>query len=212
MLRLAFPVLGDLRANIREGEARFHQADADLGWTLKPGAAGTFTNGIYRGTVHITADGIRRNGDNASWDPLAPAVFMIGDSNTAGFEVDDHQSVPAHLERGLREAGRAVNVLNLGVRGYGMDQAVRRALAFRTLDPEVVLYLFTNNDFWDATALKFPNRPFGKGRRRTPTSSTPEQPRTARGGSSRRAAGCWRSRGWDRTWPRRAAGRTRRQS
>jgi hypothetical protein len=88
---------------------------------------------------------------------------MIGDSNTAAFEVDDNKTALALLEQRLRQRGALINLLNLGVRGYGTDQAVLRALSLRDLRPSRIIYLFTNNDLFDNNLLRRPLRKYGKG-------------------------------------------------
>jgi hypothetical protein len=88
---------------------------------------------------------------------------MIGDSNTAQLEVRDDQTVSAILEDRLRRRGVQVNVRNLGVRGYGTDQAVLRAIAFADLEPRHIVYTFTNNDLGDNNAIHKPGRQYGKG-------------------------------------------------
>jgi hypothetical protein len=163
-LRLLFPLqLGDPASHIGQSEAFFFEGDAGFGWSLRPGASGTFTNGLYRGNVHVDSRGVRENGVPSTRRRGAPAIFVIGDSNAGGFEVDDEETLSAILERQLRAAGEDVNVLNLGVRRYGTDQAVLRALSLQDLTPRIVLYLYTHNDPFDTNVLHIPGRELGKG-------------------------------------------------
>ena len=163
-LRVLFPAqLGDVRSNVLQSERKFYQRDPSVGWSSKPGVQGTFTNGAYRGRVHMDARGARQNAAASTWDPRAPTIFLIGDSNAAGLEVDDEESLSARIEQRLRGEGKPINVLNLGVRDYGTDQAVLRAQLFRDLHPRTILYLFTNNDPFDNNLLHLPGRAVGKG-------------------------------------------------
>jgi hypothetical protein len=117
--------------------------DAELGWEPRPEASDT----LMHQTVSFSADGLRnQNRGLATRD--GPPILAVGDSYTEGFAVADDQSWPAHLERRL---GR--RVLNGGVHGYGLDQAVLRAdrLA-RTFHPPVVVLGFIADDV-DRTGL-----------------------------------------------------------
>jgi hypothetical protein len=87
---------------------------------------------------------------------------MIGDSATASLEVDDHETVSALLENKLRHSGHKVNVLNLGVRGYGTDQSVRKALLFAdSYRPTDIVYTYVENDVMDNNTIR--RNLFGKG-------------------------------------------------
>jgi hypothetical protein len=91
-----------------------HAWDATLGWAPVPG----FVSPHY-------------NSDGAGYRLVAPVadkrppILAVGDSFTAGDEVDDHESWPALLQGVL---GR--RVVNGGVTGYGVDQMVLRAERF----------------------------------------------------------------------------------
>jgi len=144
-------------------EEPFFSHDDHLGWSFVPNSHGRFTNGMFVGNVHIDSRGVRQNGSAAMSVAGASTIFMIGDSNTAALEVDDDKTVPALLEARLRHRGAPTNLLNLGVRGYGTDQAVLRALSLRQLQPTQIIYLFTNNDLFDNNLLRRPRRKYGKG-------------------------------------------------
>ncbi len=95
--------------------------DPDLGWAPRAGARSR------DGRVSIDASGARTTGGVATaGDSLR--VVALGDSFTFGDEVGDEETWPAHLERILAEENpeRSVDVVNLGVNGYGLDQAVLR--------------------------------------------------------------------------------------
>lgn len=139
------------------------QSSEVLGWEGRPGARGFFSSGHCFGRVDLDGDGLRLNGGDETRREEFSNILFLGDSNTAGFEVDNDQTVPALLEQGLRVRGFEVNVINLGVRGYGTDQSVRRALRLsEELEPEQIVYMFTDNDFFDNNILRTIYRRFGK--------------------------------------------------
>ncbi|MGE3521018.1 MAG: hypothetical protein AB7J63_18910 [Vicinamibacterales bacterium] len=87
--------------------------DALLGWKLTDNFGGPgFLTGEY---------GIRMNSD-AVTPPVPDAILAVGDSFTAGSEVVNSETFPAHLERLL---GR--RVLNAASGAWGVDQMVLRA-------------------------------------------------------------------------------------
>ena len=86
--------------------------DPVLGWTLR--------SGYVSDDHHTLEHGIRRNFRETAI--RTGQILAVGDSYTEGWEVDDANTWPAHLER---MTGRPV--LNAGVGGYGTDQIVLRA-------------------------------------------------------------------------------------
>jgi lysophospholipase L1-like esterase len=145
------------------GEAVFFRADRHLGWSFVPNVTSVFTNGAFKGTVHVDGRGLRLNAARSTEIAGARNIFVIGDSNTVAMEVDDEKAFPALLEQRLRARGSQVNVLNLGVRGYGTDQSVLHAISRRDLEPTRIVYLYTNNDLFDNSLLRRPARTYGKG-------------------------------------------------
>jgi hypothetical protein len=165
-LRLLFERrLGEAPANAEHSsESKFWRRDESLGWSHVPGASGHFTNGAFDGVVHIDALGNRQNSAAGTFAKDYRNVFFLGDSTTASLEVDDEQTVPARLEQRLRSEGEKINVVNLGVRGYGTDQSVGKALMQAgRIPPTDLYYMFTDNDVWDDNVLRQAGRRFGKG-------------------------------------------------
>src|SRR5687767_11815681 len=84
--------------------------DPTVGWVARAGIRSAGFNTIEHG--------VRRN---RATDVSVPqrALLVVGDSFTAGSEVDDDQSWPAHLEAQIGE-----RVVNAAVGGWGIDQMV----------------------------------------------------------------------------------------
>jgi len=90
--------------------------------------------------ITLGDDGIRSNGPHKNHE--GPAILAVGDSFTFGDEVGDVETWPAHLETRL---GRTV--LNAGVFGYGLDQAILRAEdLIPQYGPSVLIVSFTPAD------------------------------------------------------------------
>ncbi len=141
----------------------FWQPDPVLGWTHKPGIEGTLTNGFFRGRIRIDRLGNRENGPASPFVPENDNLLFLGDSTVVSFEVADSDTVPGLLERALRQRGHAVNVINLGVRGYGTDQSVDKALRFAgRFAPKEAFYMFVDNDNYNNNVSKTPGSKYGK--------------------------------------------------
>lgn len=145
-------------------QAMFVDYDQALGWSLTPDVSGVFSNGYFSGRVTIDEHGIRRNSPDGTYREGYQNILFIGDSTTASFEVDDDETVPALLEHALRDRGRNVNVINLGVRAYSTDQVVARAIQWSDFyRPRDIIYLFVDNDIPGNNMFKRARKPFGKG-------------------------------------------------
>jgi len=94
-------------------------ADDFLGWA--PGRSRRSSNGLYSSSV----EGIRSSeaGISLASRAVGQRVAIVGDSFTFGLEVLFEDSWGAVLER---TPGSNLAVLNLGVDGYGVDQALLR--------------------------------------------------------------------------------------
>jgi len=138
--------------------------DDNLGWARKPNDSGPFSNGRFDGFFTNDADGNRLNGPRGTYVEGYANIFFVGDSTVASLEVHDDETVPALFERGLRARGIQVNVINMGVRGYGTDQSVRKAISFGArYQPTDVIYMYSDNDIYDNNILQRAHRTFGKG-------------------------------------------------
>ncbi|MBI3298186.1 MAG: SGNH/GDSL hydrolase family protein [Elusimicrobia bacterium] len=144
-------------------ESKFWTYDAELGWFHVPGSKGTFHSRQhgYKGEVSFDEQGFRSTGGQPPAN--AKKILIVGDSTTVGQEVDDNETYPAVLERSFAEAGKPVKVYNAGVRGYGADQVyllVKRLVP--RLKPDLVLYMFSDNDFPDVVTVKNRHRLYSK--------------------------------------------------
>ena len=145
-------------------EERFMIADSDLGWVNRPDFSSVFTNWQrgYHGHVTFDSLGLRSNGSPSLVNPDL-TILAIGDSTTAGLEVDDDRTYSAVLESKLRALGYRVNVINAGVRGYGTDQSyLRLRHLIPIIHPNLVLYLSCGNDFTDNLVIKNWYRSYSK--------------------------------------------------
>jgi len=147
----------------------FWQHDERLGWSLEPGARGRYVGPRpfpieFDSAIEINSLGLR----GPALAPRQPGelrVLFLGDSVVAGFEVEESETFTALLEAELRRRfPQPLSVINAGVRGYGTDQSLlwyrERGLA---LAPDLVVMVFSANDFEDNVTLHRARRPFGKG-------------------------------------------------
>lgn len=97
--------------------------DPDLGWSTNPATR------CHKGQYAYDAAGMRAMSEHRTLAPKAPGVLRIGlfgDSFTHGDDVGFGATFGQVLHRELEAQGVAAEVLNLGVSGYGIDQALLR--------------------------------------------------------------------------------------
>ena len=128
-----------------------YRHDAELGWFPVPSSERTI-EGTRTFHARHNAQGFR---DREPAPKAKPRVAVFGDSFVWGFDVEASERFTERLAARRRD----LEVLNLGVSGYGTDQELlllRRELA--ELDADVVVLLFSNeNDHLDNTT----NRRYG---------------------------------------------------
>jgi hypothetical protein len=140
-----------------------------LGWAYEPSASVQYVGPRpwpveFSNPVRINSLGLRGPELSPRGDGEL-RVLVTGDSLVAGFEVSYPEIFTALLEEELsRRLGRAVAVLNAGVRGYGTDQSYlyyRERLS--QLEPDLVVFLASANDPLNNITVHRMRRPFGKG-------------------------------------------------
>lgn len=123
-----------LLQDMLDGRHRYLGHSGPLGWTIKPGGAAA--DGGYRANQR----GLRADREYQEAPPAGVVrVAAFGDSFTHGDGVPNAAAWPARLG-GL---GARLEVLNFGVPGYGLDQALLRyRLEGRAYRPGLVLIGF----------------------------------------------------------------------
>jgi hypothetical protein len=94
--------------------------DDELGWKLRPGASGVHRSRYFRVTYAINAMGFRDPPRSAAKDAAKRRILLLGDSQVFGWGVEEGERFSAGIER----RRPALEVWNLGVPGYGLDQQV----------------------------------------------------------------------------------------
>ena len=114
--------------------------DPELGWVV--GRDRATADGLYISS----AEGIRSGERGIAFAESRPAyrIAIVGDSNAFSLEVPFDESWAHRLEALL---GSDVQVLNFGVNGYGIDQAVLRyERDVRPFLPDLVIFAFIQHD------------------------------------------------------------------
>lgn len=128
----------------------FFRYDPQLGWRGRPNAAGRFDGTEFRTTATLSGAGFRDRARAAAKPAGTFRVAVFGDSITWGFGVEQGERFTDWLERRFRAEGRPIEVLNLGVSGYGTDQEL---LLYRAVGrgycPDLVLVGLYANDLED---------------------------------------------------------------
>jgi len=126
----------------------WYQPDPNLGWTLRPGVRGWFTD-EGRTFVQINAAGQRDRERTIDKPDHVYRIAVLGDAYSEGMQVALDKTYWALLAERLEscgfQPGKRIEMLNFGVRGYGTAQAYvmleKAAVRYR---PDLVLLQFTN--------------------------------------------------------------------
>lgn len=125
-------------------EASHSQYDPDLGWSNQPGYSNPDLYGPGR-SYSVNDQGLRGSRHYERSVPSGTTrVIALGDSFTMAFGVSAADTYPAQMER----LGNQVQTLNMGMGGYGIDQAIlwyqRDGSAF---EADHLVFAFISDDF-----------------------------------------------------------------
>jgi lysophospholipase L1-like esterase len=126
----------------------FYEPDPQCGYRMKPNLEFVFASPYhgYEAVVRTNELGLRDDPIRVPKPVGTYRVLLLGDSMTAGLEVDKDATFEAVCER-LLTARRPTDVVNSGVRGYNLDNIIGSLQEVGLkLDPDLVVYVFTDND------------------------------------------------------------------
>lgn len=139
--RVWFTEWGPTRAE----RVKFWCYHADLGWVQEPGTRGRFAHPEFSVEVAINAEGLRDD-EYPRERTGRKRMLVLGDSYAWGFGVE----ASARFSELLEQRHPGWEIINAAVSGYGTGQEFlylqKDGVAFQ---PDVVLLLFSENDFTD---------------------------------------------------------------
>ncbi|MBN1687551.1 MAG: SGNH/GDSL hydrolase family protein [Candidatus Omnitrophica bacterium] len=138
--------------------------DEFRGWKLKPNHTAYFgspENG-FCAKIESNSKGLREEEIPYEKQEGLRRILLLGDSETAGFEVQRRDVIDSQLEKLVLQHG-PYEVINAATRGYGTDQSYLflKEEGYR-YQPDIVIYLFSENDVIDNVTLHKPFRKYGK--------------------------------------------------
>ncbi|MCP5059286.1 MAG: hypothetical protein GY937_21490 [bacterium] len=155
---LATGLLGEIVLCWMEPPTRFealpfadqrHAADPDVGHVFVPNVTRQLQTTEFRSTWKTNGEGVRADRDYGPKPPGVFRVLVIGDSFTAGGQVDLPETYPGVLDSELAETfGRGhIEVVNAGHPAYGTVHAQRWVEKFAArFEPDVIVHGMTPND------------------------------------------------------------------
>ena len=131
-------------------EPVWYQPDAQLGWRMRPGLTGWYTQ-EGRGFVRVNAQGMRDREHLLDKPDGTYRIAVLGDSYAEARQVEREQAfwalLPGELAACGFQKGKRIEVLNFGISGYGTAQEYlmleSTAMRYR---PDLVLLQFTNGN------------------------------------------------------------------
>jgi hypothetical protein len=119
------------------------QFDPEIGWVYKPNqlSSVTFVSGQAPVPVYHNELGARVRAPGTHFDPAKPTLILVGCSYTMGFGLPYEETFPGYLES---MPGFPLQVVNLGVEGYGTDQSLLMLERyFDDFNTKAVVYTYT---------------------------------------------------------------------
>jgi lysophospholipase L1-like esterase len=132
----------------------FYEPHPHYGYRMRPQIEFVFASPYhgYHANVRTNSRGLRDDEYSVPKGRGQFRVLLLGDSMTAGLEVDKRQTFEAVCEERLADSG--VEVINAGVRGYNLDNIVafleQEGLSYA---PDVIVYVFVDNDLTGDTGF-----------------------------------------------------------
>ena len=122
------------------------QYDSELGWRLRPNAAGSldYTGYYYK----LNSLGLRNDEVDIHKDNKVKRIFCLGGSSTFGIGVQDDETYPYYLNGILNgNAEKKYEVINAGIFGYDLYQ-INLYLKKYILDyrPDILILILAHNN------------------------------------------------------------------
>lgn len=133
------------------GFSKWIQSDSVAGRVNKSNMAGRWGGPLddFYSSVSIGPNG-ERNSTKPNCKNIKHRILFLGDSTTAGFEVNDSETFVSQLNEGCNQH-KTIGV-NLGVRGHDTFSSLGMYQKFSNITAhDKVFYLITSNDFWEIT-------------------------------------------------------------
>lgn len=129
----------------------FYRSDPYTGSWHLPRASGWWEKPCFRAFVRFNSQGLRDVEHEEAKPPGIYRIVVLGDSYAEAMQVKLEESFPKVLERELQKRlghSRKVEVINLGVSGFGTDQELLalRHYGLRYQPDLVILAFLTGND------------------------------------------------------------------
>jgi GDSL-like Lipase/Acylhydrolase family len=150
-LRLLFPQPLAERYGAPRAGGPLVRIDPELGWTLRPNVSGLKSDEPWQKDLRTNASGFR-DVDHGEKAVGVTRVAVLGDSFVFGSGVGQDETLTHRLQERL---GPSFEVVNLGVAGYGTDQALLTLRRWGPrLAPDIVLAGFFWNDIMENASVE----------------------------------------------------------
>lgn len=153
VLRLFFPVYAPTAKSNHVSEG-IMEHDPRFGWFHKKYFSTWIESQEYSMEVFLNAKGLR--GKERVYEPpeKTERILVLGDSFAFGLGVKDDETFAYKLEELFQKAGEKVEVINMGVNGYGTDQELLLLKdEGKKYHPDIVVcQLFVGNDLEENTS------------------------------------------------------------
>ncbi|HUP58274.1 MAG TPA: SGNH/GDSL hydrolase family protein [Bdellovibrionota bacterium] len=127
--------------------------DPELGFYHRPGARDDWTD-LHGNREQASINSIGLRGREIAPRKSRPRVLLIGDSMVYGHGVTDGETLPAQLQELLERSPTPMEVINGGIKGYGIDQEFKLLGRLMSLQPDYVAWFLYENDFSELNGVE----------------------------------------------------------
>jgi len=128
-------------------DGTFFEYDNLVGSKHIKNAEGEYKSGEFKNYVKINSDGWYDNNYNITKDTKVKRIIILGDSIAEALQVSINDSFQQIIENDLNKNNKKVELINLGVSGYGTGQEyVNLQKEGLKYEPDIVLLIFMPND------------------------------------------------------------------
>jgi lysophospholipase L1-like esterase len=147
--------IGCLEAGARVAAALLHKTplmiySPTIGWKLRPNTSKIFEKSEFKVWININSKGLRDKEYTYEKSPDVFRIVALGDSNLFGWGVEEHECFASLLEKWMKD----VEVINMGIPGYGTDQELiyfkEEGKLYR---PDMVILQLCTNDLKEIKRL-----------------------------------------------------------
>lgn len=151
ILRLFCPIYAPLPQRRQDNFDYYLEYNSEFGWFNKRNTSTRLERPEFSTGIHINSNGLREKEITYQKQTGTKRIVVLGDSMVFGFGVNEELAIPSRLQELYSNSGKQVEVINMGVVGFGTAQELlllkKEGLKY---SPDIVICVFyIGNDLYN---------------------------------------------------------------